>query len=61
MLQLTIDNDVLALPSVADTAQLRRRHGGYRSSYRKNVCLITFNGSGNGFSYLNFLNGFGGF
>jgi len=53
-------DDVVQLPSVTDTAQLRRR-GGYRSSYRKNVCLITLNGSWNGFSMWNFGNGFGGF
>ena len=53
--------DVLGLQSVAETAQLRRRHGGGGSSYRKNVCLITLNGSANGLSILNILNGFGGF
>ena len=56
--------DVLGLQSVAETAQLRRRgggHGGSKSSYRKNVCLITLNGSANGLSILNILNGFGGF
>ena len=47
--------------SLADTAQLRRR-GGYRSSsYRKNVCLFTLNGSMNGWSFYNRFNGFGGF
>jgi hypothetical protein len=53
--------EVLGLQSVAETAQLRRRssHGG--SSVRKNVCLITLNGSVNGLSILNILNGFGGF
>ena len=51
--------DVLGLQSVAETAQLRRR--GSKSSYRKNVCLITLNGSVNGLSILNILNGFGGF
>lgn len=53
--------DVLGLQSVAETAQLRRRGGGGGSSYRKNVCLITLNGSANGLSILNILNGFGGF
>ena len=49
--------------SVAETAQLHRRHGGHGggSSYRKNVCLITLNGSLNGLCILNILNGFGGF
>jgi hypothetical protein len=53
--------DVLGLQSVAETAQLRRRGGRGGSSYRKNVCLITLNGSANGLSILNILNGFGGF
>ena len=54
--------EVLGLQSVAETAQLHRRggHGG-GSSVRKNVCLITLNGSVNGLSILNILNGFGGF
>jgi hypothetical protein len=54
--------EVLGLQSVAETAQLHRRggHGG-GSSVRKNVCLITLNGSANGLSILNILNGFGGF
>lgn len=61
MLELTMDADVhgLPLPSIAETAQLRRRYG-YRS-YRKNVCFITLNGSYNGASFMNILNGFGGF
>jgi hypothetical protein len=43
-------------------AQLHRRHnGGDRVSVRKNVCLITLNGSLNGLGILNILNGFGGF
>lgn len=56
--------DIIGLQSVAETAQLRRRGhggGGGGSSYRKNVCLITLNGSANGLSILNILNGFGGF
>ncbi len=62
MFELTTGADVLGLQSVAETAQLRRRgHGGSKSSYRKNVCLITLNGSANGLSILNILNGFGGF
>jgi hypothetical protein len=55
---------IIGLQSVAETAQLRRRGhggGGGGSSYRKNVCLITLNGSANGLSILNILNGFGGF
>lgn len=48
------------LQSVADMTQLgRRQHRA--SSYRKNVCLITLNGSLNGLGILNILNGFGGF
>ena len=62
MFELTTGADVLGLQSVAETAQLRRRgHGGSsKSSYRKNVCLITLNGSLNKLSILNILNGFGG-
>ncbi|HEV7863356.1 MAG TPA: hypothetical protein VGR20_11665 [Acidimicrobiia bacterium] len=56
--------EVLGLQSIGETAQLSRRgghgHGG-GSTYRKNVCLITLNGSANGLSILNILNGFGGF
>ena len=63
MFELTTGAEVLGLQSVAETAQLRRRGGGHGggSSYRKNVCLITLNGSANGLSILNILNGFGGF
>jgi hypothetical protein len=62
MFELTTGAEVIGLQSVAETAQLRRRgHGGGGSSYRKNVCLITLNGSANGLSILNILNGFGGF
>lgn len=62
MFELNSGAEVLGLQSIADTAQLRRRggHGG-GSSVRKNVCLITLNGSANGLSILNILNGFGGF
>jgi hypothetical protein len=61
MYELTISTDVSALPSIADTAQLRRRHWCGGVSVRKNVCFITLNGSWNGASFLNFGNGFGGF
>lgn len=66
MFELTTGADMLGLQSVAETAQLSRRHHGGGgdsggSSYRKNVCLITLNGSLNGLSILNILNGFGGF
>jgi hypothetical protein len=61
MFELTTGAEVLGLQSVAETAQLRRRGHGGGSSYRKNVCLITLNGSANGLSILNILNGFGGF
>lgn len=59
MQELTLSID--PIPSLAGVGELRRRHGGYRTSYRKNVCLITMNGSWNGFSMWNVLNGFGGF
>jgi hypothetical protein len=63
MFELITGTDTLGLQSVAETAQLRRRGGSSRggSSYTKNVCLITLNGSANGLSILNILNGFGGF
>ena len=58
MFELTTGAD-LGLQSVVETAQLGRRH--HARSYRKNVCLITLNGSLNGLGILNILNGFGGF
>ncbi len=58
MFELTTGADALGLQSVAETAQLRRRSV---RKYRKNVCLITLNGSLNGLGILNILNGFGGF
>jgi hypothetical protein len=61
MHELTIIDDVTVLPSLADTAQLRRRCHFGSVSIRKNVCLITLNGSGNGWSFWNIGNGFGGF
>ena len=63
MFELTTGAEVLGLQSIAETAQLSRRHGGGGDStrVRKNVCLITLNGSLNGLSILNILNGFGGF
>ena len=60
MFELTTGADALGLQSVADMTQLGRRHH-RASSYRKNVCLITLNGSLNGLGILNILNGFGGF
>jgi len=59
MFELTTGADAMALQSVADLAGLSRRHG--RASVRKNVCLISLNGSLNGLGILNILNGFGGF
>jgi len=59
MFELTTGADALGLQSVADLAELHRRHAA--RSYRKNVCLITLNGSLNGLGILNILNGFGGF
>ena len=65
MFELNTGAEVLGLQSIADTAQLRRRGGGHGGgggySVRKNICLITLNGSANGLSILNILNGFGGF
>ena len=64
MFELTTGAEVLGLQSIEETAQLSRhshRGGGGGSSVRKNVCLITLNGSANGLSILNILNGFGGF
>jgi hypothetical protein len=58
MFQLT--TDTLGLQSVAEMAQLNRRHR-HGGGVRKNVCLITLNGSLNGLGILNILNGFGGF
>jgi hypothetical protein len=60
MFELTTGADALGLQSVEEMAQLGRRHGRGRSN-RKNVCLITLNGSLNGLGILNILNGFGGF
>jgi hypothetical protein len=59
MFELTTGADALGLQSVAEMAQLNRHRRA--SSYRKNVCLITLNGSLNGLGILNILNGFGGF
>ena len=59
MFELTTGAEVLGLQSIVETAQLRRRHGGGGGGVRKNVCLITLNGSANGLSILNILNGFG--
>jgi hypothetical protein len=64
MFELTTGAEVLGLQSIVETAQLRRRGGhggGGGTTVRKNVCLITLNGSANGLSILNILNGFGGF
>ena len=64
MFELTTGAEVLGLQSIVETAQLSRRgghHSGGGVSVRKNICLITLNGSLNGLSILNILNGFGGF
>ena len=58
MFELTTGTDVCALQSVADMAALHRRHC-FRS-FRRNVCLVTANGSLNNVGILNILNGFGG-
>lgn len=60
MFELTTGADALGLQSVAEMPELGRRHHRAKS-YRKNVCLITLNGSLNGLGILNILNGFGGF
>ena len=60
MFELTTGADAMALQSVADLAGLHRRHRS-EGGVRKNVCLITLNGSLNGLGILNILNGFGGF
>ncbi len=60
MFELTTGADSLGLQSVAEMAELNRRSH-RRSSARKNVCLITLNGTLNGLGILNILNGFGGF
>ncbi|HEX9316430.1 MAG TPA: hypothetical protein VGA71_13610 [Actinomycetota bacterium] len=61
MFELTTGADALGLQSVAEMTQLNRRHRHGGVSVRKNVCLITLNGSLNGLGILNILNGFGGF
>ncbi len=57
MFELTTGADALGLQSVVEMAELNRRR--HARSYRKNVCLITLNGSLNGLGILNILNGFG--
>lgn len=61
MFELTTGADAMGLQSVAEMAQLHRRSSHGSRSYRKNVCLVTLNGSLNGLGILNILNGFGGF
>jgi hypothetical protein len=59
--ELTTGADPVGLQSIAEVAALyrRRRCYGHRSYYRSNTCLVTANGSLNGISILNILNGFG--
>ncbi len=45
MFELTTGADALGLQSVAEMTQLNRRHRHGGVSVRKNVCLITLNGS----------------
>ena len=53
MFELTTGADALGLQSVAQMPQLNRRHRGHGNvSVRKNVCLITLNGSLNGLGIL---------
>ena len=61
MYELTTAIDASSLESLADTAELsHRHHRHYRRRRYSNTCLITANGSLNGISILNILNGFGG-
>ena len=64
MYELTTAAEMADLQSLADVAQLGRwghyHHRYRRSYYRSNSCLVTANGSLNGISILNILNGFGG-
>jgi hypothetical protein len=66
MFELTTGADLLGLEKFQsvvpeDLAQLWRcRHGRF-VRIRKNVCLVTANGSLNGIGILNILNGFGAF
>jgi hypothetical protein len=59
MFELTTGADGVGQQSVVEIAELSRHRRA--SSVRKNVCLITLNGSLNGLGILNILNGFGGF
>jgi hypothetical protein len=56
MFELTTVDETVGLQSIAEVAELYRRRGHRRSSYRKNVCLVTANHSLNGISILNILN-----
>ena len=61
MFELTTDADALGLQSIAGVGALWRRRRCYRHrSFYSNTCLVTANGSLNGISILNVLNGFGG-
>ena len=61
MFELNIGADALGLQSLAEVTGLHRRHcHRRRGSYRSSTCLVTANGSLNGLSVLNILNGFGG-
>ena len=61
MFELTTGADALGLQSVAEIGPAGSASRTRASSVRKNVCLITLNGSLNGLGILNILNGFGGF
>ena len=56
MFELTTVDETVGLQSIAEVAELYRRRGHHRRSYRKNVCLVTANHSLNGISILNILN-----
>jgi hypothetical protein len=61
MFELTTGTDPLGLQSMEGVGSLyRRRHHRRHRSYYSNSCLVTANGSLNGISILNILNGFGG-
>jgi len=59
MFELTTGTDALGLESVAGVGALWRRRRYRHRSYYSNTCLVTANGSLNGISILNILNGFG--
>ena len=60
MFELTTEAEIRELQSIAEAGELyRRRRHRRHSSYYRSTCLVTANGSLNGISILNILNGFG--